>query len=331
MRHKITVIMAAYEGEDYIGQQIDSVLSQTVWDLQLIISDDGSGDNTRKILEQYKAWYPESIFLNHRIKEGQYADRAGQVPPAAMNFFWLLSKAEGDYILLCDQDDVWRNDKVRKLLGRMKSKEKQYGKDFPVLVYSDMEVVDQDLYPVASSFFSYQHCNPKRRTFSEILAENPVTGGAVMINRALAGLVDKVPKACCMHDWWIALAASCFGVISCVREPLYQYRQHEDNALGARRTGSPKDLKERLERQRQVEQNYRNMFAQARAFGSMYGKRMTEDQKHILRAFLALPYQTPAGRLCNIVRSRFFKSSRIQTLAQCFTIPSAGERGKPWD
>ena len=152
-----------------------------------------------------------------------------------------------------------------------------------------------------------------------------------MINRALAGLVDKVPKACCMHDWWIALAASCFGVISCLREPLYQYRQHEDNALGARRTGSPKDLKERLERQRQVEQNYRNMFAQARAFGSMYGKRMTEDQKHTLRAFLALPYQTPAGRLCNIVRSRFFKSSRIQTLAQCFTIPSAGERGKPWD
>ena len=53
MRHKITVIMAAYEGEDYIGQQIDSVLSQTVWDLQLIISDDGSGDNTRKILEEY--------------------------------------------------------------------------------------------------------------------------------------------------------------------------------------------------------------------------------------------------------------------------------------
>lgn len=330
MKDKITVLMAAYEGEKYIGQQIDSVLSQTVWELRLVISDDGSRDGTRKILEQYKNWYPDRIFLNHRIKEGMYADRNGQIPPAAVNFFWLLAQTDGDYILLSDQDDVWNNNKVKKLLEPMRELERVYGKDCPILIHSDMEVVDQDGNLIAPSFFSYQHCNPGRTAFSEILVENPVTGGAVMMNKSLAKLVEKVPKECCMHDWWMALAASCFGVICCVTEPLYQYRQHKGNTLGAKRTGSREDMRERLASQSQVESNYRRMFAQARVFGSMYGKKMTREQRNTLRAFLALPYQTPVGRFRNIMCSRFFKSSPVQTLAQCMTIPFAAKGGEIW-
>ena len=318
---KITVLMAAYEGERYIEQQLDSILAQTVPDLEIIVSDDGSEDGTRKILEQYERWYPDQISLKHRVKEGAYRDREDRVPPVAMNFFWLLGQADGDYILLSDQDDVWENHKVRTLLRRMRQLERKLGRDHPILIHSDMEVTDEDLYVLSRSFFKYQRCDPNRTSFSEILAENPVTGGAVMMNRALARLVETVPGTCFMHDWWIALAASCFGTISCVREPLYQYRQHGGNTLGARRTGGRKDLRERIGRQSQVEDNYRRMFAQAAAFGAMYRERMTGRQKRTLRAFLALPLQSPGGRFGNIVRNRFFKSSPIQTLAQCVTIP----------
>ena len=70
-----------------------------------------------------------------------------------------------------------------------------------------------------------------------------------------------------------------------------------------------------------MEENYRKMFAQAAAFGKMYHEQMSTEQKNILRSFLALPLQSPAGRLHNIVKNHFFKTSLIQTLAQSVTIP----------
>ena len=102
------------------------------------------------------------------------------------------------------------------------------------------------------------------------------------------------------------------------------YRQHGHNVLGARKTGSLEDLKERSARGEQVRENYCQMFGQARAFGKMFGKRLTEPQKQVLKAFIRLPDRTPAGRLVSIVRNRFYKSSWIQTMAQCVTIPKEG-------
>ena len=104
-------------------------------------------------------------------------------------------------------------------------------------------------------------------------------------------------------------------------EALYLYRQHGNNTLGAKATGSVKDVAERLDRSSQVEESYRKMAAQAHAFGKMYQDRMTEEQNAVLRAYLALRYQSPVGRFKNIMKNRFFKSSKIQTLAHCVTIP----------
>jgi len=117
----------------------------------------------------------------------------------------------------------------------------------------------------------------------------------MMMNRKLAEIAGKVPKACFMHDWWIVLCAACFGQISCVKEPLSLYRQHEHNVLGARKTGSLEDLKERRVRGEHVRENYRQMFCQARAFGKMYGERLSQPQRQVLKAFLKLPGKTPAG------------------------------------
>ena len=135
-------------------------------------------------------------------------------PPAADNFFWLLSLAaqeECPYVLLSDQDDVWFPHKAETLLARMQKLEARLGQDHPVLVHSDMEVVgDKSLkkagaYParnripaqagessrqadpglelISPSFFAYARCNPRRTGLAQILVENPVTGGALMMNR----------------------------------------------------------------------------------------------------------------------------------------------------
>ncbi len=315
---RAAVLLASFQGASYLEAQLDSILAQTVPDIQIIISDDGSTDGTLRILEKYKQYYPDQILLDHRVKEGTFKNREPHIPAAAMNFFWLMSRTDADYVLFSDQDDVWDSLKIEKLLKRMKDIETP-GR--PALVYSDMEVVDGDFWQISPSFFSYSRLDPRRTRFPQILVENPVTGGALMINRPLLHLARQVPGACFMHDWWIALCASCFGTISCVREPLSMYRQHQGNLLGARKTGSVKDLMQRTQRQRQVELNYRRMFMQGRAFGKMHWKKMNTAQKAVLRAFLSLPEQTPAQRLRTIAAYGFYKTSPAQTAAQCFTIP----------
>lgn len=105
--------------------------------------------------------------------------------------------------MLSDQDDVWFHHKVKTLLRRMKQLEKGLGENCPILVHSDMEVTDSQLNVLDSSFFHYSHINPTRSTFGEILVENPVTGGALMMNRSLLKLLEKEPVSCFMHDWWL--------------------------------------------------------------------------------------------------------------------------------
>ncbi len=320
---QIAVLLAAYQGAAYIKEQIDSILAQTIPDIRIVVSDDGSCDGTRQILEAYEKAYPHQIILRHRVREGEYQDREPHVPAPAMNFFWLLSQTQADYILFCDQDDVWYPEKAETLLGRMKELEKD-NKGCPVLVYSDMEVTDAGLNLISPSFFSYAKSSPRRTALWEILVENPVTGGSAMINRHLAELAAQVPDACFMHDWWIALCASCFGVISCVRKPLSQYRQHGNNAVGARNTGSLQDLKERKSRRKQVEENYCRMFWQAEAFLKQFERRLDRSQKKVLEEYLTLPWKTPIRRLFTILKYGFIKTSWIQTAAQAVTIP-----GKP--
>ncbi len=324
-RNSIAVLLASCQGASYLEAQLDSILAQTVPDIRIIISDDGSTDGTRQILDKYRQYYPEQITLSHRVKEGSFRNREPGIPAAAMNFFWLMSQTEADYVLLSDQDDVWDSQKVEKLLKRMKKIETP-GR--PALVYSDMEVVDADLRQISPSFFSYSRVSPRRTRFSQILVENPVTGGSLMMNRPLLRLARQIPQACFMHDWWIALCASCFGTVSCVREPLSMYRQHQSNLLGARKTGSLEDLEQRFRGQRQVELNYRHMFMQGRAFGKLHWKKMNSSQKAVLRAFLSLPQKTPVQRFQTIAAYGFFKTSWLQTAAQCVTIPHFKYRQK---
>ncbi|MBR6615051.1 MAG: glycosyltransferase, partial [Lachnospiraceae bacterium] len=119
----ITVLLAAWNGEAYIEEQLDSILGQDgleLDDLRIVISDDGSTDRTREILERYHEQFPEQIILKHRTPERKEKDLADGIPAAAGNFFWLLSQAgDADYVMLSDQDDVWKPNKVEVLMNEM--------------------------------------------------------------------------------------------------------------------------------------------------------------------------------------------------------------------
>ena len=239
MSVKILVLVAAFNGERYIGEQLDSILGQRFsapWkdagmepQIHIRVSDDCSADRTAAVVEGYVRQYPGRVSLCRRREPSG---------GAAAHFLSLLAEAsmaseKPDYVMLSDQDDVWLPDKTQKLLEKMKELESRLESGTPVLVHSDLSVTDEKLRIIAPSFFAYQKVSPERTALPQLLVQNNVTGGAAMINRPFLELLKTPPEICLMHDAWIALLASCFGRIGWVDEPLYYYRQHGTNALGA--------------------------------------------------------------------------------------------------
>ena len=217
----VDILMASYNGEKYIAEQIGSILGQTFTDWRLVIRDDGSSDNTPAIIEGYAAKYPGKIEIVH--------DDA-VCKSATKNFFELLKHAEADYVMFCDQDDVWLKYKVQITLDYMKDTERDNpGK--PVCIFTGLQVVDAELRSM-DCLMSLQKVKEKFYTFRELLAVNYAAGCTQMINRKVYENIGGFEEGITLHDWWTMLYASAFGVVVRVPMALILYRQHENNAIG---------------------------------------------------------------------------------------------------
>ena len=161
-------------------------------------------------------------------------DDGGPRLGACGSFARLLEHSDADYVVLCDQDDVWLPGHISQPLARIAAIERELGTDTPVLAHTDLVVVDENLHTIAPSFWAYSNLDPSRgSSLNRLLVQNVVTGCATIINRALARRACPIPKTAPMHDWWLALVASAFGRIEAVAEPTVLYRQHANNRLGA--------------------------------------------------------------------------------------------------
>ncbi len=218
---EIDILLAAYNGEKYIAEQIDSILGQTFKDFRLIIRDDDSTDRTPEIIEEYAKKYPGIIEVVHDDAVCRYH---------AKNFFQLLKHAEADYVMFCDQDDYWLKWKIDVTLDYMKKTEKENpGKG--VLVFTGLHVADNEL----NSMDKFMACELEkyRYSFSELLdVVNCVTGCTVMINRRIYTRLGEYSDSIKNHDYWVALYASACGVVCHVPMALMLYRQHKNNAIG---------------------------------------------------------------------------------------------------
>ena len=220
---KIDILMATYNGQRFIAEQLDSIFSQTFQDFRLIVRDDGSTDNTGAILEEYSAKYPGRIKIVH--------DEA-VCKSATKNFFELLKHAESDYVMFCDQDDVWTKYKIQITLDYMKETErKNPGK--PVLIFTGLQVVDAELKSM-DLLLGLQNVIEKLYTFHELLSCNCAAGCTQMLNRGAYENLGEYQEGITLHDWWTMLYASAFGVVERVPMALILYRQHGDNVVGAR-------------------------------------------------------------------------------------------------
>ena len=304
----VSVLLAAYNGERFIRSQLDSLLSQSFKDLEIVYSDDGSTDGTLEILQSCEKEFP------HRIR-GIYGEPGGN---AQGNFFKLLSRVSGEYLMLCDQDDIWLPDKVEVTLKEMKRMEEQYQNTTPILVHSDLSVTDQEANIRHRSLARYQKIAVNDNRFSHYLVENNITGNTIMINRAFQELLSDIPDECVMHDWWLGLLASCFGKISYIDRPMTLYRQHGENQVGA--AGAVEQAIRRKGGRETVKENYRKLFRQAENFYDYYKMRMTPEQRETLEQFLRLPSMNRGEKIRTIIKYQFVKSTPLRTLGQMLSI-----------
>ena len=223
----IDILMATYNGEKYLRPQLDSILQQSNQEWRLIIRDDCSTDKTVQIIKEYQLLRPEQIVLLQAEQPSGSAQN---------NFFQLLQYSKAEYIMFADQDDVWLKNKVQLTLDKMQQLEQQYGKDMPLLVHTDLAVVDERLHILNNSMTIRQNINIKKNGLNNILVQNTVTGCSMMINQSLKLFVAEIPKEAIMHDMWFALIAAAFGHIDFVEKATILYRQHSDNVVGAKNT-----------------------------------------------------------------------------------------------
>lgn len=306
----IDILLATYNGEQYLAEQMDSILGQTERSWRLIIRDDGSTDGTLGILHRYAAQYPDKIVVVENPMR-----RLG----ALGNFSALMEVSDADYTMFCDQDDVWLPDKIRVSLDALRSLERQFRTSTPLLVHTDLSVVGPHLEVLHPSVWKYQVFDPVRgRALNRMLVQNPVTGCAIMINRALRELAVPVPSEARMHDWWLALVAAAFGKIDSVCMPAVLYRQHGKNWAGAK----PWNF---LEVVRLAATSFRSTCIgkkeilnitqrQAAAFLRRYENRLRASDVKMVRAYANLSQQNLLARRLTILRYRFFMDGILKNL-----------------
>lgn len=271
---KISILLSTYNGSKYLKNQLDSLFAQTYKDFEVLARDDGSSDDTVEILSSYN------------VKVLNTGENLG----AKMSFDALLEYAvnnsASEYFMFCDQDDVWNTDKIEKTLAKMQEMEKEHG-DIPLLVHTDLEVVDEGLHTLGSSFMAYQNLPAQKSTLNYLLMQNNITGCTVMINKSLAIKSLPMPKECMMHDGWVGLVASRFGKIGYVDEATIKYVQHSKNSLGAKKFDIGFVLKH-IFKKYSISKNT----MQAEAFLKQFEDELDKQTKKMFQDFITLEQKT---------------------------------------
>jgi glycosyltransferase involved in cell wall biosynthesis len=279
---KVAIVLSTYNGERYLPEQLESLLAQSWADLLIVVRDDGSKDGSWQILQDYSSRFPNKFHLiEDRLNKGAMTSFS-----SAMEYVMENKQMLGFgrlYMLLCDQDDIWDPDKVAVEMKAMLEVEHSLDNTpLPVLIHSDLTVVSEANEVMAKSFIDFQGLKTERNSFPNMLISNLVTGCTAVINEPLARKALPIPKDAIMHDWWLALVASAFGEIKFLDRALLNYRQHDNNTIGAKeyvKDDEYANLVSRVLRKREVNEHLREVAIQADAFRECHGRQLRVVQK----------------------------------------------------
>lgn len=205
----ISVAMASYNGARYIREQVDSIMTQLDEGDELIVSDDGSTDDTVPIIQEYET-------KDSRVRLIRNPGKG-----VVSNFENAVKECRGDYIFLCDQDDVWVPHKVKTIMDAFRN-----GAD---LVLSDAVVGDENLHTLYDSFYAFNHSKPG---MMRNIIHNSFHGCTMAFNKKIKDIALPFSRKVPMHDIWLGQLAMLFGKVAYLPDKLVLYRRHGGNATG---------------------------------------------------------------------------------------------------
>jgi glycosyltransferase involved in cell wall biosynthesis len=306
----IDILLATYNGATYLPALLESLESQTFQDWRLLVRDDGSTDDSVSIIEAWAGGGKRPVRI--------IADDRGSLGTCG-NFDALLEHSDAPYFMLCDQDDVWRPEKVSQLFDLIQSVEAQKGSGVPILAHSDLALVDSDLRPVHPSLHRYVRLGtaPAEGLWRVVLVSNIVTGCASIGNAALHKAALPIPPQAAMHDWWLALVAATFGEIVYLPESTVLYRQHGLNAVGAS-SWSLGAVALRLLRSPGLQlgkarSSVRRSQEQAAVFSARYWNALAPDVRAVVGGYGNIRAKSLPYRKAFLVRNRLWGRNPIYT------------------
>lgn len=286
----VDILMATYNGEHYIAEQIESLQRQTYKNWRLLVSDDSSNDKTLGIVREYSEADARISIVSKGIRYGGSKE----------NFMALLSVSEAPYVMFCDQDDVWLPRKIEREICALQSIEDNSSVDNPVMVHTDLSLVDATCRPLGILMSETLGVNPRTATTAQMILTGCVTGCTIAMNRKCVkdALAYRDISNILMHDWWIALISSYLGVRLFLDEPLVYYRQHSNNVVGA--AVSP--LSEIISRYGNIQKNRGiigvkdhlvdgelDRINQAEEFVNCFRQRLSPNQIDEINSIIAIP------------------------------------------
>ncbi|WP_017815626.1 glycosyltransferase family 2 protein [Paenibacillus shenyangensis] len=306
------VLLSTYNGEKYIGDQLDSILQQPYEHIKVLIRDDGSSDNTVAIIENYCNRYRGRI----QLLKGK---NIGVIP----SFWTLMQQADqkAAYFCFCDQDDVWMSDKTVRAVHQLEKMEQEqpYGITIPAMIFTATQLTDAQLNPTVI----WPGKPAREPSFYNALIQNIAVGATVSFNyqtlRLLMNTQDDVNLSNIqMHDWWMYLVISSMGKVQFDPQPSIYYRQHSNNAVGGEATTFQKVKKKWRSYKKHKDQKL--LVRQAQEFQKIYGAQLTNQSMiEQLQAFVT-PRTDFAAKLKFLRKCRLYRQSFIENLLFRFLI-----------
>ncbi len=275
---EVSVLMCTYNGASYLRKQLDSILNQTYPISKIIIVDDCSRDNTIEIIKEYQR-------ENHNIDLILNTENLG----SNRSFHKVISLAETELFALCDQDDIWKKNKIEEQIKLVESS--VYDNSKPLVVFHDLELMDNDEEIIAKSFWDIHKFNAAEFNFEDLFLFNIVTGCTCLLNQSMKREILKSDmKQIIMHDYLIALIGYGFGKVMYSNQQLMLYRSHSNSVTIKERITFSDRIFSFLDRVKSKEYLMPNIL-QIEECLNLYGESFTNDKLKLMLSFTGLKHK----------------------------------------
>lgn len=301
--------MATYQGSAFIRQQLDSIISQTYTDWEMIIRDDLSNDGTIEIIKEYAT-------RDERIK---IMDTEGEHGSATINFSVLFDYAyrfSNCDLMFADQDDIWYKDKVASSVNFIRDIESKVEAGTPVMVYSAIQYID-----VNNQIIEQELYLPASLDFKVLVNQNHAYGCTMILNRSLVEKIKHIPITAENHDYWISLVACGLGKAQLNPAKLLGYRQHANNvSANVDQSKLSARINRYLKNTEVMLPLLRKNFYMISHFYDIYGDSLNLQDQNLIAGYIAAFKKGDLPLMSFMMTNKFRKGGMMQTLVHYYLL-----------